>query len=122
MTAKINDIDDIGELNDVLLREYAMWIESLGVLLQKTRKLIPAASEGQRPKLRRIESFLEMWRSRYSICSDILAGRAFLIHTVDGDLVITSPDERTAKIIDAAEKHGAKVTSVEVKSSQEQLL
>lgn len=67
------------------------------------------ASPAQQQKLAELRLRLEGQRARITTARDLLSGRDFQLFSVDDEPVIIRPTEGTAKIIEEAEKLGARV-------------
>lgn len=70
-------------------------------------------------KLERAYTFLVARSFRLAICIDIMEGKAFTVHDVDGDLTVVKPTESTARLLDLAEKLGGRVSSFEKEEHDE---
>lgn len=61
-------------------------------------------------KLERAYTFLAARSLRLATCIDIMQGKAFTVHDIDGELTVVKPTESTARLLDLAEKLGGKVS------------
>ena len=84
-------------------------LEKAKETIAKCDALRADASPAQVQKLDELRLRLEGTRARITTARDLLSGRDFRLYTVDDEPVIIQPTEHTAKIIDAAEKLGARV-------------
>lgn len=79
--------------------------------IAKCDELEPKAKPDQLLLLRDRKTLFQSWESRLSVAMDIMEGKAFYIHS--HGINIGFADEDTSKLLDAAEKRGAKVESME---------
>ena len=84
-------------------------LENAKQAIAKCDALRADASPAQIQKLDDLRLHLEGQRARITTARDLLSGRDFQLYSIDDEPVIIRPTERTAKIIQEAERLGARV-------------
>lgn len=77
--------------------------------LKKCFELEGKATGDQKNQLRNLYTKLQSRRDRLVVAIDIVSGRDYILHDIDGQLTVERPSEGTAKLIKVAEEYGAKV-------------
>ena len=80
--------------------------------LEKCYEFQSKAGPEQKKQLDTLRLKLEAQRDRLAVAMDVISGRDYIVHDIDGKLTVVRPSENTAKLIKAAEDYGARVTEL----------
>ena len=86
-------------------------IDRIKVKIFDCDQFLEKATGDQKKMLETKRVELEALRDRREVALDLVAGRAFNLHTVDGSIVVVQPSEWTSKMLKKTEEMGAKVES-----------